>query len=653
MATRADEAHHKKGGITGWGKLLYTTSTNPTYNVLNAGYRFHVCYNDPCDCRWEPSKYGTTPEPTHVRIVPKRLPSAVAELPSSAAASSGAAPNADAVADSSSSAVASSTTLPEDAVVADASSSAAASSGTVPKEAAAAETVPEDATPEEEVLMEVHTPPKGVPLPALAPPVPAAPLSCSSVACDVDAVASPPDIEPAVAARSRIEAGLLKLARDIRAPNKYVGYAAFILMGLLKKCRPRVYEGATHIDLLEVFAPWATSHCTTELEVAAVPCALKPTESGPAELMPICEEYPLASTRHFVAAVAVEATDASVDAKLFETMYAQMGVGIIPTLLDGDCAFDVQTMQLGIDSTVESRNALRIELSDYLLHRIGEPWMHDIMASCQEIDWDDVHVLRAGATHVPLEPIASPPAVAAAVADSPEVAEVARPDEETVEAMRWASTIKDYSSVLALIEALPKKLVEEQVMLYRKRDQAMVATQIQPPPKIRIGEGSRYAQRMAVAERFHTYLTEECIDISKRLPYGEMLKFIQKHVHWTSKGRPLETKRIQEWYSTWRKSQQVVSAVARPGEGESLVQARQPHRSRTDSHVLPRVVRQRGPGGGRKFKVPCVREGACFFYLEGRHASHPPGPHPRTPPPDGDGDRISPDAQIQPNIRDF
>ena len=59
----------------------------------------------------------------------------------------------------------------------------------------------------------------------------------------------------AVAAGQTIEAALLALARAIRKPNNYVGYSAFILMGLLMKSQPCVWEGSTFIDLLEVFAP--------------------------------------------------------------------------------------------------------------------------------------------------------------------------------------------------------------------------------------------------------------------------------------------------------------------------------------------------------------------------------------------------------------
>ena len=108
---------------------------------------------------------------------------------------------------------------------------------------------------------------------------------------------------PAVAAQHTIQATLLALAREIRRPRAYVGYSAFILMGLLKKCQPCVWEGASFIDLLEVFAPWAKEHCTTLPPVTAVPCSLMAKATGRVELMPISAEHPLSQTVHFVAGI--------------------------------------------------------------------------------------------------------------------------------------------------------------------------------------------------------------------------------------------------------------------------------------------------------------------------------------------------------------
>ena len=95
--------------------------------------------------------------------------------------------------------------------------------------------------------------PKEAALKSLKPPAPAPPIDVG----DEDDVNATAVAATAVAAQHKIEATLLTLARQIRQPRSYVGYSAFILMGLRMKCQPCVWEGSSFIDLLEVFAPWA------------------------------------------------------------------------------------------------------------------------------------------------------------------------------------------------------------------------------------------------------------------------------------------------------------------------------------------------------------------------------------------------------------
>ena len=73
---------------------------------------------------------------------------------------------------------------------------------------------------------------KEVPLRALIPPAPAAAISCGNGAGDRSGGAS---TASAVAAHHKVEAQLLRLAREIRSPHAYVGYSAFLLFGSLKK----------------------------------------------------------------------------------------------------------------------------------------------------------------------------------------------------------------------------------------------------------------------------------------------------------------------------------------------------------------------------------------------------------------------------------
>ena len=135
----------------------------------------------------------------------------------------------------------------------------------------------------------------------LCPPAPASPI-------DVDAQHEciEPVIESAVAAEAHVLKTLLALAREIRQPRRYIGYSAFLLMGLLKKARPCVWEGDTLIDLVATFAPWAAEHCTKRCSVEAVCCCLEAQPGGYAALCALSEKHPFWECRHFVACTTVE-----------------------------------------------------------------------------------------------------------------------------------------------------------------------------------------------------------------------------------------------------------------------------------------------------------------------------------------------------------
>jgi hypothetical protein len=181
----------------------------------------------------------------------------------------------------------------------------AAPSNDAPAEPAPVELAPAETPPvlESVVGPAVHAPPAApnqAELKILKPPAPADPLDVSddeegNVAA-VHATAS-----QAVAARHTIQSTMLALARQIRKPKAYVGYSAFILMGLKEKRQPFVFEGSVCIDLLDVFAPWAKDADTNVCHAAAIPCAIVAGEAGSCVLVPISDVNPLMRTSHYVA----------------------------------------------------------------------------------------------------------------------------------------------------------------------------------------------------------------------------------------------------------------------------------------------------------------------------------------------------------------
>ena len=232
------------------------------------------------------------------------------------------------------------------------------------------------------------------------------------------------------------------------------------------------------------------------------------------ELAPICDESPLSNTSHFVAGVMIP--ECIVDGKIcsFAAMYASLGVACLATVVDGDCGLDVMTMMLGSPNSFQARKDLRIEISDYLISRIGEPWLQDVLVACQELSGEDVALYRSGDTKIVANPAlpaveepAPPTAVAEPAPPTAETLEVVDPDEDTFAAMRWASKLQDDSCVLSLMRSLPKELVNEQIILYRNyREQANNAIVVaDTEKKIKICVTPRHLTRMLVAQRFHIY----------------------------------------------------------------------------------------------------------------------------------------------------
>ena len=65
--------------------------------------------------------------------------------------------------------------------------------------------------------------------------------------------------------------------------------------------------------------------------------------------------------------------------------YSSRGVAVLGTVMDGDCGIDVACQMLGLPHTREQREALRVELSEHLMARVGKPWMQELMGGrCKE-----------------------------------------------------------------------------------------------------------------------------------------------------------------------------------------------------------------------------------------------------------------------------
>ena len=626
-----------KYGITGWAKVLHTT--NPTLAVGGI-FRFHKCFHNPCQADWTQSRYGHMPIPIHLQpyepaaaVAETPLATAVAELAATIAPPESLVP---AVEDASAIIVEPIADAPASEMINTAAAEAPAAVaeppgdeeqvGLTPAQPEGIEDVPSPLPPPSDLP---PPPPSDPPPPAFPPPIKtqvcasAAPTNAKHLLgmCPplpvspmplplIHATAIRPADESAVAARSSVLHTVLALAREIRRPKEYVGYAAFILMALANRVRPVVWEGTAQIDLVEVYAPWALESCSEACAVDVVCCALEPQSRGHARLCAIGDDMGLAQCRHFVAAAewpeALIADPAVADTlngpTAFEKMYHKQSRVIIPTVLDGDCGFDVMTKMLGLPQTYHARTQLRTEISDYLIARAEEPWMHDLLACCGELDNKVVALAREG-------PGAGDGAAAAAVAESAPTAPAApvaeaeavmpeAPSEDVIEALRWSTGLKDAGVLCNLAHQLPPEIVNEQVASYKEANGlAAVAGSAVYAGKLKVTTCVSFSRRMEVAYAFDKYCERNLID-PNTARQRELEHFIRTELQWERRGlKPyVAVKAVRRWYAAW-----VHTPKTLLGQASGNLERRGGGRKR-HARKMRLQMRKRGWGGGRKRK---------------------------------------------------
>ena len=89
------------------------------------------------------------------------------------------------------------------------------------------------------------------------------------------------------------------------------------------------------------------------------PCAIVAKEDNTLELQAISDEFPLSTCVHFVGGVDMPPTPEAAVSPDFEGMYASLGVSVLVSVLNGNCAFDVMLMMLGKALSDGARLALR------------------------------------------------------------------------------------------------------------------------------------------------------------------------------------------------------------------------------------------------------------------------------------------------------
>ena len=307
--------------------------------------RIHFCANNPCTAVWPASKYGHNPVPVHLQ------PAAwSAELEALAAAT--------ALGGSSSTESAPAPLLepafgiPEEPTDAPLEAVPAA---VMPPEADGVGDVGEDAAKAPAVAAVADEPT----LAPLRPRIIAPPVEVAKPAAVAAAIASAPLASLPAHAAHRVLDKLLALAREIRRPRNHVGYSAFAIFALMKRMRIFMWEGASRVDIVHTFAPWALEACTGEAMCDGVCCCIPAAVAASScNWMPVSAETPLSTCNHFVGGVAL-GTEVLTDDDSLEGFYCKMGIAIIGSVADGDCGIDTMCMMAGLPQNSQQRDALR------------------------------------------------------------------------------------------------------------------------------------------------------------------------------------------------------------------------------------------------------------------------------------------------------
>ena len=412
-------------------------------------------------------------------------------------------------------------------------------------------------------------------------------------------------------------------------------------MGLLKHVQPYAWEGQNRINLVQTFAPWASERCEGVCAVDTVCCCVQATPKGHAILCAVSEENPLSECRHFVASSTLEVVheqpavaDATVPSTSFEGMYEKMGVVLLGTVCDGDCGIDVACQMLSLPQTFEHRRTLREEISDYLIQRIEEPWMHDLMVLCEELSANDVAQFRScGAIIIP---DTGSSRVAAAVADANSAAAVAdaalEPNtslvEPTVDApsnlpdalssLRWATNVRDHGVLCGLAAALPPQIVKEQILAFdahlRTPKQSVVENdQIQVRPKIK-------ASRDKVASAFNEFLVEHGVALTRqgKLRRGLMDHFITEKLDANS---AVDKRHLARWFQAWKQNRTPVGETAVAATDTQETGNQKPNQNRRRLGQVEEYKRRNNDGGqGRPHHCVLVRQALYDWFVGLRYA---------------------------------
>ena len=125
-------------------------------------------------------------------------------------------------------------------------------------------------------------------------------------------------------AKMRVYDTIFKLSRQMSRSGNFVGYSFFVLMALLKRVRPIIWEGDTRVDLIECFAPWAIPNITNTCAVDGVACCMFALDDGRCEMVQVSDRAPLEKCKHWIACHSLD-EPLECHGESIQSFYARLG----------------------------------------------------------------------------------------------------------------------------------------------------------------------------------------------------------------------------------------------------------------------------------------------------------------------------------------
>lgn len=624
-------------GITGWAKLSG-----------QAEIRIHVCACSPCKADYPASKYGVFGPPVHCEWlphapVPCNIPLDTVVAASSASLSASAAPTSTAITEDSSNDASPIT----EQFVCHCSGETGDGNKTVDLsdegQTGYQPAVADAGLPPTESRMPQYRPPDipvTAPLPVdesdpaveFQPPATAA-LPTASILLPVPSQGSVLDDSNSPLAK------MMSLAREIRKPRAYVGYAAFLLLALKKRCHVFIWEGSHRVNLLEVFAPWAVDSCLNMLTVDAILCKYTPGH----HCKQVSDDCPIDNCNHYVAGLSIDHQHGEIlrSESSFEAFYLNCNLAVVYTIADGDCGLDVMCLMCGLEREAHTRNLLRQELSNFLIFNAAHAALQESIFATQEFQENgnvpgSSQAVAANGNNLQesISAFAEPPGILSEPPQTFLQPEQSRPDvpnirsftEVELAAVKWASGLKDSDpdTLLAICMALPATVVAEQVVRYNARSESLELALLQSRPVVektdkRVYRLSDVNERKEAANDFVDYLRSQSIDVLKTkqsLPYGMFAKYLNAR---PTLKESLKNRAAKARYRKWlKRGLDAVASLKQLATGQQRNLSR--HKA---SHIFVRDRKRRkklGSYGVHRIKAGCIRENLFEWFSSIRHS---------------------------------